>query len=216
MEIDEIKRNTAAVLRRVERAAAGRRVTVVAATKTVPPEQINAAIASGITSVGENRVQEYIAKKDAVACAERHFIGTLQRNKAKYLVGDATLIQSVDGMGLAREISRLAGIRGVTQRVLIEVNAADEPSKSGVSKREFDALLRGIRELDGIAVCGIMSVPPIGASDAVYRELYAIFAANRGGEFDTLSVGMSADYEKAIEFGSSMVRIGSAIFGKRQ
>ena len=214
MTVDALQRNIQSVAARI--AAAGDGVTLVAATKTVPAELVNAAIDFGVTDIGENRVQEYLEKRDAVKPAKSHFIGTLQRNKAKYIVGNIELIQSVNSIELAEEISRLATKRGVDQRVLIEVNAAGEATKTGASKAEFDAILRAAEGLPGITVCGMMSVPPKGASDEVYRELYAMYNANRGGAFDILSVGMSGDFEKAIGFGSNMVRIGSAIFGERQ
>lgn len=217
MTVDEIKRNIDTVTERVARASArsGRAVTVVAATKTVPPELISVAVDCGIADIGENRVQEYLEKKDAVKRAKWHFIGTLQRNKAKYLVGDVALIQSVNGIELAREIDRLARLRNVVQQVLIELNAAGEQSKTGAPVELADELIAQVGELKNVVVRGIMSVPPVDASDGVYQRLSALFEKHRGGVFDILSVGMSSDYERAISFGSNMVRPGSAIFGPR-
>ena len=217
MTVDEIKRNIDTVTERVARASArsGRAVTVVAATKTVPPELISVAVDCGIADIGENRVQEYLEKKDAVKRAKWHFIGTLQRNKAKYLVGDVALIQSVNGIELAREIDRLARLRNVVQQVLIELNAAGEQSKTGAPVELADELIAQVGELKNVVVRGIMSVPPVDASDGVYKRLSALFEKHRGGVFDILSVGMSSDYERAISFGSNMVRPGSAIFGPR-
>ena len=143
--VDEngLKANLCAAVERIERAsaAAGSRVTLVAATKTVPAEVINSVIGMGVTQVGENRVQEYLSKRDYVSGAQWHFIGTLQRNKAKYLVGNVALIQSVSSEPLAREISRLATVRGVCQDVLVEVNIGGEPDKTGAPVAALDSLL---------------------------------------------------------------------------
>ncbi|MDE7406582.1 MAG: YggS family pyridoxal phosphate-dependent enzyme [Clostridiales bacterium] len=217
MHSSDIKRNIQTVLSNVARAAAGVPVTVVGATKTVPPEVINIALESGITDIGENRVQEYLAKRDAVKPANWHFIGTLQTNKAKYLVGSVSLVQSVNSQALADEISRLAVKRGVTQDVLIEVNVADEQTKTGADLDSAQALNEYVQNLNGVRVRGLMAVPPIGASDGVYRKLRDLYEtlARDKTNFDILSVGMSGDYERAIYFGSNMVRIGSALFGAR-
>lgn len=213
----DIKRNIETVLSNIERAAAGIAITVVGATKTVPPEVIDIALESGITDIGENRVQEYLAKRDAVKPANWHFIGTLQTNKAKYLVGSVAIIQSVNSTALADEISRLAVKRGVTQDVLIEVNAAGEQTKTGADLDGAVALTEYAQHLNGVRVRGLMAVPPIGASDEVYRKLRNLYEtlASKRNDFDILSVGMSGDYERAIYFGSNMVRIGSALFGAR-
>lgn len=216
MEIDEIKRNIDAVMRRVDSAAGGRHVTVVAATKTVPADIINAAIERGITDVGENRVQEYLAKCGAVKGAKWHFIGALQSNKAKYLVGNVALIQSVDRLSLAQQIDALACKRKVVQDVLIEVNAGGEQSKSGVPIELACELIAQVRTLKNVRVRGIMSVPPIGAGDDVYAKLSCVFdKSGMSLDGDIFSVGMSGDYERAISAGSNMVRIGTALFGRR-
>lgn len=214
----DIKRNIQSVLGNVARAAAGVPVTIVGATKTVPPEVINIALDCGITDIGENRVQEYVAKRDAVKPANWHFIGTLQTNKAKYLVGSVSLIQSVNSQALADEISRLAVKRGVTQDVLIEVNVAGESTKTGADFDTAQALMGYAQSLNGVRVCGLMAVPPKDASDDVYRKLRNLYETLARGkdDFNILSVGMSGDYERAICFGSNMVRIGSALFGARQ
>ena len=217
MYSSEVKRNIDLVQKKVAIAAQGRPVTIVAATKTVTPELIAVAVESGIKDVGENRVQEYIAKRDAVSGARWHFIGTLQTNKAKYLVGNVALIQSVNSVELASEISRLAVKRGIVQDVLIEVNVGGEQSKTGAAVDSAEALTECVRGLGGINVRGLMAVPPRNAGDDVYRklrDLYETLARGNNG-FDTLSVGMSGDYERAVYFGSNMVRIGSALFGER-
>lgn len=218
MNTDELKRNIDAVLCAVGKAAAraGSDVTVVAATKTVGADVVSALVSLGVKDVGENRVQEYLAKKDGVQGANWHFIGTLQRNKAKYLVGEVSLIQSVSSVELARDIDALAAKRGVVQSVLVELNAADDVNKTGAKTYEIERLIECARSLKHVRLRGMMAVPPIDAGDAVYRDIYRIYEKNRGEAFEILSVGMSGDYERAIEFGSNMVRVGRAIFGPRR
>ncbi len=217
MDFEALKTDLYSVQDRIARAAAyaGHAVTLVAATKTVPPETLRIALELGVTRMGENRVQELCAKRDAVTGAEWHFIGTLQRNKAKYLVGKTALIQSVSSLALAEEIDRLAGKIGTVQDVLIELNIGGEPSKTGADVATADELIAAARELENIKVRGLMAIPPKNAADTVYETLYKIYAAHKTETFDTLSVGMSADFERAIYFGSNMVRIGTAIFGNR-
>lgn len=223
MDKTELKRNIDTVMSRVN-AAANRRaestgnipsVTVVAATKTQPPELINAAIALGVTAVGENRAQEFTRKRDAVQGADWHFIGTLQRNKVKYLVGNVALIQSVSSEEVAREIHRIANERGVVQEVLAEVNIGREQSKTGIAPHNLDALVKLIGGLSALKLRGLMAVMPIGAGEELYEELYGVYKRYEGGAFDILSVGMSGDFERAIEHGSNMVRIGTGFFGAR-
>lgn len=223
MDLRELKSNIDSVRERIAAAVEERRmftgkaegVTLVAATKTVPIDIINAAIELGITDIGENRVQEFIEKASSVKGAKTHFIGTLQRNKAKYLVGSVALIQSVSSAALADEISSLCLKRGVTQDVLVELNVGGEATKTGAPMSEAEKLISYASSLKNVRLRGIMAVPPKDADDSVYETLYALYVKHRKGEFDTLSVGMSGDFEKAIKYGSNMVRIGSAIFGAR-
>lgn len=217
MTTDELKCNVERALNNIAHASAGNcgHVTLVAAVKTVPTDVINAAVEYGITDIGENRVQEYLANRDGVQCSKWHFIGTLQRNKAKYLVGNVALIQSVNSAELAAEIDRLARLRGVTQDVLIEVNAAGEASKTGAPLSAVNELIGYAQSLKNVRVRGLMSVPPIGAGTEVYESLRRLYENHASETFDVLSVGMSGDYEKAIECGSNMVRLGTAIFGRR-
>lgn len=211
----ELKRNLENVLLRIDTASGGRHVKLVAATKTVPTDTVAAAVALGVTDLGENKVQEYLSKRDGVKDANWHFIGTLQRNKVKYLVGDVALIQSVSSVELAVEIDRIAAKRGVVQSVLAEVNAADESSKTGASLSEIDELIEVASGLKNVRLKGLMALPPIGAKDDVYVKIRDIYERYSGGEFDTLSVGTSDDFERAIAFGSNMVRLGTALFGAR-
>ncbi len=202
MTVDELKNNLYAVQGRIARAAeaAGSVVKLVAATKTVPAEFVNAIVGLGVTDVGENRVQEYLAKRDVVTGAEWHFIGTLQRNKAKYLVGKVALIQSVSSVGLAEEIERLAD----KLNVVPDFGIADE-------------LIERVGAMPHIRLRGVMAVPPIDADDAAYKRVARLYERykDKSAGFDILSVGMSGDCERAIACGSNMVRIGTALFGAR-
>ena len=220
MTVDELKNNLYAVQSRIARAAeaAGSVVKLVAATKTVSAELVNAIVGLGVTDVGENRVQEYLAKRDVVTGAEWHFIGTLQRNKAKYLVGKVALIQSVSSVGLADEIERLADKLNVVQEVLVEVNAADEPSKAGADFGIADKLIERVKAMPHVRLRGVMSVPPRDADDAAYKRVARLYERykDKSAGFDILSVGMSGDCERAIACGSNMVRIGTALFGARK
>lgn len=212
----DLKRNISSVLERVDKATpAGARVTVVAATKTVSAETVRELVGSGICDVGENRVQEYLSKRDAFSGFTRHFIGTLQRNKAKYLVGDVALIQSVSNAALMDTIDLIAAKRAIVQDVLVEVNIGGEQTKTGASESEAERLIERASSLRNVRLRGIMAVPPRDADELVYEKLYALYRKYEGGDFDILSVGMSGDFEKAIAHGSNMVRIGTALFGKR-
>ncbi len=230
--MENIAANVRALRERIERAAAlaGRgpgEVRFVAATKTNGPEAVRAAIAAGVDACGENRVQELLEKNaaGAYAGAPLHFIGGLQKNKVKYLVGTVDLIQSVDSPALAELIGKKAVERGVTQKILVEVNIGHEPEKSGVAPEETEELLARLAGVPGIEVRGLMAIPPnLGSEEknAVYFEkMYHLFVDMRGKKYDNsisidiLSMGMSGDFEAAIACGSNMVRIGSAIFGER-
>jgi pyridoxal phosphate enzyme (YggS family) len=189
----------------------------MAVTKTVEPERINLAIGAGISLLGENRVQEYLSKADFYKPAEVHFIGSLQSNKVRQIVGKVSCIQSVDSIKLAKEISAQSVKAQTATDVLVEVNIGEEESKSGVAASDTIELIRHIKELEGIRFCGLMAIPPPGAKEALYaelEELYERVKSDFGGA--TLSVGMSDDYVTAIKYGSTLVRIGSGIFGRRQ
>ena len=199
----------------------GEEVHLVGATKMVDVQTINDAINCGLKIVAENKVQEFREKHQSLVGAEEHFIGHLQTNKVKYLVGAVSVIQSVDSLHLAEEISRCAQKKEVVQDVLVEVNVGGELSKSGFS---LDNAIDGVKEialLQGIRVVGLMSMLP-KSDDEEYlaklvrsmRNIYDNLVA-QGFNFKYLSVGMSADYKVAIKNGSNMIRIGSGIFGKR-
>ena len=198
----------------------GEKITLVAATKTRTPNEINEAISAGITDIGENKAQEFRDKFPLVLPCRYHFFGRLQKNKVKYLIGKACLIQSVDSVDLAREISRQSELKGVTADILLEVNLGEE-QKGGLPFNEVIAAYNEIRSLAFLRVCGLMTVLPetdekktLSEKCLQTRKLYDIMK-NEDNNFTVLSMGMSADYQIAIENGSNMVRIGTKIFGKR-
>lgn len=194
-------------------------VRIMVVTKTVDYKRINEAVKEGITLLGENRVQEYLDKRDFYdKSAEVHFIGHLQTNKVKYIADSVTMIHSVDSARLAAEIDRQAGRAGKMLDVLLEVNIGGEDSKSGVSPEELDGLLYETAQLENIRVRGLMTIPPIGESERAFEKMQRLFEdmKSRDSGFDTLSMGMSADFVLAVKYGSNIVRIGSRIFGARK
>ena len=197
-------------------------IELMAVTKTVSPEAVNHAIGLGIRLLGENRVQEYESKKDFYnPAASVHFIGHLQTNKVKYIIEDMDLIQSVDSIKLAAEIDRQAKRVNKVQNVLVEVNIGGEESKSGVSPNELEDILYEASKLENIHVKGLMTIPPSENSEKFLckmQQLYLdISSKNMDNiDMDILSMGMSGDYIKAIEYGSNLVRIGTALFGARK
>lgn len=208
--------------------AAGRRpeeILLCAASKTQDAETVRLSAGLSIDIFGENRVQELCEKWAAGAYLTKplHFIGHLQRNKVKQVVGKAGLIQSVDSAELLDLIHREAVKRGLCQEVLLEVNIGGEMSKSGVSPEELPVLLEHGEALEGVQVRGLMAIPPRGTSDAENRAHFArmseLFTSLekycRRGRMDYLSMGMSADFENAILEGANLVRVGTAIYGAR-
>lgn len=200
-------------------------VTLLAATKTVPVEVINYSFNKGIKYMGENRVQEFLSKEEALDKGfHRHFIGTLQTNKVKQIVGRVELIQSVDSVKLAREISKHSVNKGIVSDILVEINIGNEDAKSGLDKSQLDELLGEISNLEGVFVKGLMTLGPVFESDTqkshFFEEMYKLFVDNRAKIYDNinmdvLSMGMSDDYDLAIKCGANMVRVGSALYGKR-
>ena len=200
-------------------------VILLAATKTVAPEIINEAINLGITHIGENRVQEFISKNDAITKnVTRHFIGHLQTNKVKDIVGKVSMIESVHSLKLAREIGKCSEKLGTITDVLIEINIGGEESKSGFSPDEIYAAIDEMSAISGIRIRGLMCIPPICEKSEQVREYFNTMSKlfvdiglkkrdNVTMEF--LSMGMSSDFEDAIECGSNLVRVGTALFGKR-
>ncbi|MDR0987381.1 MAG: YggS family pyridoxal phosphate-dependent enzyme [Ruminococcus sp.] len=189
-------------------------VRLMAVTKTVPPEIVNEAISYGIDLLGENRVQEFLSKKDSYSPAEVHFIGSLQSNKVKKIMGSVTLIHSIDSFSLADEINRLS--KEKKSDVLIELNIGEEDTKSGVRTEDYSALAEYISSLENINLRGIMVIPPPGNSDIYFGRTKDFFEKNKtSASFDTLSMGMSGDYINAVKYGSNILRVGSALFGAR-
>ena len=202
-------------------------ITLVAVSKTFGADKINEAVAAGALDIGENYVQEFVEKLPLIEkAATLHFIGHLQSNKAKNVVGKVKYIQSCDRMSLAEEIERQAEKLDLIQDVLIEINAGNEASKSGVLVEEAEELVLRVGELPHIRVQGLMAIPPHvddpAASRPHFERLYKLFldigskkSDNSTINMSVLSMGMSGDYEEAIRCGSTMVRVGTAIFGQR-
>ena len=226
-----ITENVAKVRAQIEAAAraAGRdpaEITLVAASKMNGADRVREAIAAGVDACGENRVQEMLEKQaqGAYEGAPLHFIGHLQKNKVKQVVGLAALIHGVDSLALLALIDRCAEQRGLTQDVLLEVNIGAEESKSGFAPEELPAALAAAAKLPHIRVRGLMCIPPAGLGEEENRlnftKMNKLFVDNSGKKYDNismdfLSMGMSADFACAIACGANMVRVGSAIFGPR-
>lgn len=227
----EIAENIKTVLQKIERAAAksGRpaeAVKLIAVTKTIPPELIRAALNSGVTELGENRVQELREKYDSIGeGCNWHLIGHLQTNKVKYIADKVSLIHSLDSLELAREIQKRGEMAGRSIEVLVQVNIAGEETKFGIDKSEAIAFIKRVSGYPSMRVRGLMTIAPLAANAEDVRYVFRELAKLRidicrenidNIGMDYLSMGMSGDYEVAIEEGSNMVRIGTAIFGHRQ
>ncbi len=222
--VARVKANIAAAAEKADRRPED--IYLVAASKMNDSGRVREAIAAGIRICGENRVQEMVEKQaqGAYEGAELHFIGHLQKNKVKQVVGLASLIQSADSLELIRVIDKTALSRGIIQDILLEVNIGAEASKSGFSPEELPSALDSIARLDAVRVRGLMTIPPICSSrqeiEPYFVQMKQLFIDICGKKYDNirmdfLSMGMSADYETAIACGANMVRVGSAIFGKR-
>jgi hypothetical protein len=223
-----IAENLEEIRGRIARAAlrAGRRpeeVTLCAVTKTVPPERVREAAEAGIRDLGENYFQEAREKLDALADVEGlrwHFIGHLQSNKARSVVGRFALIHSLDSLSLAAELDRRARAHGVIQPVLIEVRLDEAAAaKSGAPYAEALGLAESVSRLDSLRLDGLMGIPPLGGSTEEARphfaRLRALFERLPTENRRTLSMGMTGDFEAAVEEGATLVRIGTALFGSR-
>ena len=226
-KVDGIRERLAVVSRRIE-AAAGRSgraassVTLVAVSKTMPVEAIREAVTAGATILGENRVQEARDKIAALAgAAQWHLIGHLQTNKAKLAVGLFDRIHSLDSIRLAHELDRHAGEAGRLVRCLVQVNVGGEAQKNGAPEEEVRPLLETASRLPHIAVEGLMAIPPFLSDPEAVRPFFRRLRALRdelardGFSLPDLSMGMTHDFEVAIEEGATLVRVGTAIFGPR-
>ena len=200
-------------------------ITLISVTKTHGAELINEAIDAGAKDIGENKAQELCNKYDDVKPVRWHFIGHLQTNKVKTIVDKVVMIHSVDSDKLASEIDKRAKSSGVVMDILVEINIGMEDSKSGATEEEARDLIKKIRdEYQNLRVRGLMCVPPITDnpenSRKYFKKLKDIFDSikelSEDESFDTLSMGMSGDYEVAIEEGATVVRVGTAIFGARE
>jgi pyridoxal phosphate enzyme (YggS family) len=213
--LQEVRREIAAASRRANRDPAG--VTLVAVSKTFPAERIEPVIAAGQRVFGENRVQEAKAKWPELAARHRdlelHLIGPLQSNKAKEAVALFDAIHSVDRPGLCEALAREIARQGRLPTLFVQVNTGAEPQKAGVLPEETDAFLAACRDTYGLAIGGLMCIPPVDEAPAPHFALLRKIAARNG--LRLLSMGMSADFPIAIEFGATHVRVGSAIFGSR-
>lgn len=217
---ENYKHITDSLARAADQYTGGKVPEIMAVTKTVPPEIVNYAASLGIKLIGENRVQEYLSKQnDYSPSLRKHFIGNLQTNKAKYIVGEMELIQSVGSLRLAKEINRCAIKKNIIQDVLIQINIGGEESKGGVSPDALEELLHSISDMKNISVKGLMTIPPPGDEKYLYNMqclFLDISSKNIDNIFmDTLSMGMSSDYLAAVKYGSTVLRIGTALFGSR-
>lgn len=231
MDAKTIAENVAHIRETMAQAArdAGRApedIQLCAATKMNDADAVRAAIAAGVDCCGENRVQELQQKlpQGAYAGKPLHFIGRLQTNKVKYLVGTVDLIESVDRIELLETIDKLAQKRCVVQRILLEVNIAGQESKAGFTADEAAQLAAKMGDYPGVRLCGLMAIPPVsehpGDNRIFFRQMRQLFVDIKGKTYDNvamecLSMGMSDDYPDAIAEGSTMIRVGTAIFGAR-
>ena len=199
-------------------------ITLLAATKTVDISIINYAISSGITYIGENRVQEFLSKYQDFLPVNKHFIGHLQTNKVKDIIDKVELIHSVDSYRLAQEISKQAVKHDIVAEILLEINIGNEQSKSGFAYEQTEEAVEKISKLENVKIKGIMAIPPICEKAEQNRQYFAkmkkliIDIGDKkidNSSMDILSMGMSDDYEIAIEEGATMVRLGTALFGRR-
>lgn len=199
-------------------------ITLIAVTKTHSPEEINEAINCGVTDIGENKVQEIVEKYDRVNPVRWHLIGHLQTNKVKYIIDKVYMIHSVDSVHLMEEIDRQAKKHGIVMKILIQVNISGEETKFGIRPDEIDTMLEAAEGFSNIKVCGLMTIlPKVNNSVSLrlhfvnIRRIYIDISEKKYNNISMqyLSMGMSGDFETAIEEGSNMVRIGRAIFGER-
>lgn len=201
-------------------------VRLMAVTKTVEPVFINHAIENGIDLIGENKVQEFLSKKPYLKLdgCTAHLIGHLQTNKVRQIVGEVSMIQSVDSVRLASEISKRSINSGIVTDCLVEVNIGGEESKSGIDESYLTELVHEISTFEGIRVQGLMTIPPICEDNVLlnkyFSKMHRIFIDIRDKKLDNvnmsvLSMGMSSDYEAAVMNGSTLVRVGTALFGHR-
>ncbi len=229
LSAEEFDRNYKDVMGRLYAAAekSGRSaedITLLAATKTVDADTVNYAIKRGITHIGENRVQELLSKYSLLSPVHSHFIGHLQTNKVKDIIDKVEMIESVDSIRLAEEISKQAGKRGIVMDVLAEINIGGEQSKSGFAPEDAENAVREIAKLPNIRIKGLMCIPPVAnmpeEARKYFRKMYKLFLDIGAKNIDNscmsvLSMGMSGDFDIAVSEGANLVRVGTSLFGKR-
>lgn len=229
LSAEEFDRNYKDVLDRLYAAAekSGRSaedITLLAATKTVDADTVNYAIKKGITHIGENRVQELLSKYSLLNPAHSHFIGHLQTNKVKDIIDKVEMIESVDSLKLAKEISKQAGKCGIVMNILAEINIGGEESKSGFAPEDAENAVREIAKLPNIHIKGLMCIPPVAnmpeEARKYFRKMYKLFLDIGAKNIDNscmsvLSMGMSGDFDIAVSEGANLVRVGTSLFGKR-
>lgn len=200
----------------------GEKITLVAAIKTQTVENINRAIRAGIRDIGDNHAQEFRDKNDSILPeARRHFIGHLQTNKLKYLIGKVGLYQSIDRLEIAKALSEKSQKAGITSEILLQLNIGNEESKSGFDPDDAERAYLEVSSLKNLKITGLMAMLPESDDEALLRSLatrmretYDNLNAKYGG-FVHLSMGMSGDWKLCVECGSNMIRLGTAIFGPR-
>ncbi len=222
----DIIRNISIINERIDARAkkTGRKrsdITLVAVSKTVGADAVGQAVEAGILDFGENRVQEYLKKREVLENINWHIIGPLQRNKVKYIINGICLLQSLDRLSLAQEIEKQCEKNGTELSALVQLNISKEPTKSGIYEENLESFLEELSVMRRIRIKGLMAIPPLAlnADDnrpyfIKMRKLYERFR-QAYPHFTYLSMGMSDDFEAAIEEGSNMVRIGTAVFGAR-
>ena len=212
--VDALERRILAACQRAGRART--EVTLVAVSKTFPAGDVSAAIAAGMTDVGENKVQEARDKRPVVEPKARwHLIGHLQSNKARDAVRLFDVIQTIDSLALATKVARAADNEGKRQEVLLQVNIGREPQKSGVDPDDAETLARSISAMPSLRLLGVMAIPPAGEPEQSRPYFRRLRALRDGIGLRELSMGMTDDFEAAIEEGATIIRVGRAIFGSR-
>ena len=205
-------------------AGSNNKVKLIAVTKYVDVKKISEAVSCGVSDLGENRVQEFLSKLPSVQNVNWHLIGHLQTNKVKKIVGKVELIQSVDSIKLAKEINKRASDLDIIQNILLELKTSYEETKFGINIDEFEDVISSVSELSNISINGIMTIAPKVENEDMarpyFKKAHDIFEKYKNVkqpniDFKYLSMGMSGDYRAAIKEGSNMVRVGTAIFGKR-
>lgn len=222
MQTGKITENVTRIKKEIEKGNPfGERVMLVGAIKTQTVDAINEAITAGLDAVAENKPQEFRDKNDYLLPCTRHFIGHLQTNKVKYLVGKVSLIHSCDRDELAEEISRLSLKNGLVSDILIQINIGEETSKGGYAYETAQETFARLSKTDGLRVKGFMAMLPESEDEALLRALARKmrflfdWAKTQSADVEHLSMGMSGDYLLCVEEGSNMVRVGSTIFGAR-